>query len=105
MGKGLGHTTENHLVFHGHCVRRHLEQLVAIRRRQCIIKTVIDFVLATGIFMVHLLQIESQFSQVVAHVFQELAVAVNRFQVGCHLLVTIHDDLGVQPPSILRNQL
>ena len=55
VGKGFGHAAEHRAMPLGHCVCRYLEQHEAVCRRQRLVKLVIDFILAAGIFMVHLL--------------------------------------------------
>ena len=51
-----------------HRVGRHLEQDETISRSQRLVKTVVDFVLATSVFMVNLLQIKTQRCEVLAHI-------------------------------------
>ena len=58
-----------------------LEQHVTVCRSQRVVKAVIDFVLATGVFVVDLLQLKTQLDQSAAHVFQIRRIAVDGLEV------------------------
>ncbi len=80
-GKGLGHAAEHRTVLRGHRVRRLFEQHEAVGRSQRVVKAVVDFILATSVFMVDLLQVKTQRHQRAAHGFQKILVAHNRADV------------------------
>ena len=97
----LGHATEHHAVPLSHRVRRHFEENETIGRSQRFVKAVIDLVLAAGVLMVDLLQLKAERRQILAHVVQKIAVAVDGLQVIGRLVQPVLA-VGRLPAAVAR---
>ncbi len=77
MREWFGHATEDQAVFFSHRKGRQLKKHEPVSGSQRIVKPIIDFILTTGVFMVHLLQFKTQLRQGLPHVIQKIFVPMD----------------------------